>query len=113
MRLHALHHLANAVCGYAERHPRHVGSCEVRAQRDQGRVKVDEFLRRVWCATERYPGEVCRCINLDEQIRKLDLTGALLDRLTQHVHILEMNGGSFRLSSSRKRQKDKEGSKMT
>jgi DNA replication protein DnaC len=41
------------------------------------------------------------------------LTGALLDRLTHHVHILEMNDDSFRLASSRKRQKDKEGSKMT
>ena len=31
------------------------------------------------------------------------LTGAILDRLTHHVHILEMNGGSFRLRQSRKR----------
>jgi len=29
------------------------------------------------------------------------LTGALLDRLTHHVHILEMNGGSYRLKQSR------------
>lgn len=29
------------------------------------------------------------------------LTGALLDRLTHHVHILEMNGESFRLRNSR------------
>ena len=29
--------------------------------------------------------------------------GAILDRLTHHVHILEMNGGSFRLRQSRKR----------
>ena len=29
------------------------------------------------------------------------LTGALLDRLTHHVHILEMNGASYRLKRSR------------
>ena len=29
------------------------------------------------------------------------LTGALLDRLTHHVHILETNGGSYRLRHSR------------
>ena len=33
------------------------------------------------------------------------LTGALLDRLTHHVHILEMNGESYRLKASR-RQRD-------
>ncbi len=32
------------------------------------------------------------------------LTGALLDRLTHHVHILEMNGDSFRLRQSRQGQ---------
>ena len=32
------------------------------------------------------------------------LTGALLDRLTHHVHILEMNGESFRLKQSQKRR---------
>ena len=30
------------------------------------------------------------------------LTGALLDRLTHHVHILELNGESFRLNHTRK-----------
>ena len=30
------------------------------------------------------------------------LTGALLERLTHHVHILEMNGESYRLKRSRK-----------
>ena len=30
------------------------------------------------------------------------LTGTLLDRLTHHVNILEMNGESFRLKQSRK-----------
>ena len=29
------------------------------------------------------------------------LTGALLDRLTHRVHILEMNGESYRLKQSR------------
>jgi DNA replication protein DnaC len=33
------------------------------------------------------------------------LTGALLDRLTHHVHILEMNGESYRLKTSRRRQR--------
>jgi len=28
------------------------------------------------------------------------LTGALLDRLTHHVHILELNGDSFRLNTA-------------
>ena len=37
------------------------------------------------------------------------LTGALLDRLTHHVHILEMNGESFRLNQSRRKQKSKKG----
>ena len=33
------------------------------------------------------------------------LTGALLDRLTHHVHILEMNGESYRLNQSRRKRK--------
>ena len=32
------------------------------------------------------------------------LTGALLDRLTHHVHILEMNGESYRLKQSRRQR---------
>ena len=35
------------------------------------------------------------------------LTGALLDRLTHHVHILEMNGESFRLKQSRTKNRIK------
>src|SRR6202051_2508456 len=33
------------------------------------------------------------------------LTGALLDRLTHHVHILEMNGESYRLNQSKRRSR--------
>src|ERR1700693_3753983 len=33
------------------------------------------------------------------------LTGALLDRLTHHVHILEMNGESYRLKQSKRHQR--------
>jgi hypothetical protein len=33
------------------------------------------------------------------------LTGALLDRLTHHVHILEMNGPSYRLRQSEHRRR--------
>ncbi len=36
------------------------------------------------------------------------LTGALLDRLTHHVHILEMNGESYRLEQSEKRHRNKQ-----
>jgi len=32
------------------------------------------------------------------------LTGALLDPLTHHVHILEMNGKSYRLEDSKRRR---------
>ncbi len=32
------------------------------------------------------------------------LTGALLDRLTHHVHILEMNGESYRLKTSKRKR---------
>ena len=33
------------------------------------------------------------------------LTGALLDRLTHHVHILTMNGESYRLAQSTARRR--------
>ncbi len=33
------------------------------------------------------------------------MTGAMLDRLTHRVHIIEANGESYRLAESRRRQK--------
>lgn len=33
------------------------------------------------------------------------LTGALLDRITHHVHIIEVNGESYRLKQSKKKKK--------
>jgi DNA replication protein DnaC len=39
-----------------------------------------------------------------EVFRSERLTGAILDRLTHHVHILKMNGESYRLNQSRKRK---------
>ena len=35
------------------------------------------------------------------------LTGALLDRLTHHVHILEFNGESYRLKQSKGRRRSR------
>jgi len=35
------------------------------------------------------------------------LTGALLDRLTHHSHILEMNGQSYRLAQSKRKKEEK------
>ncbi len=37
------------------------------------------------------------------------LTGALLDRLTHHVHILEMNGESYRLKQSKHKRNHQTG----
>ena len=40
-----------------------------------------------------------------ESVGSERLTGALLDRLTHHVHILEMNGDSYRLAQSKRRSR--------
>ena len=48
----------------------------------------------------RVPGETVIALPSAER-----LTGALLDRLTHHVHILEMNGDSYRLAHSKRRSR--------
>ena len=37
-------------------------------------------------------------------VKRRRLTGALLDRLTHHAHVLEMNGDSYRLKNSKSRR---------
>ena len=66
MRLHAPHHLADPIRCYAERHPRHVGSGQVRAQRNQGSVQVDELLSGTRRTAQQNPGKARRSINLDD-----------------------------------------------
>ena len=46
---------------------------------------------------------ICRSTNGPSVFGSERLTGALLDRLTHHVHILEMNGESYRLAHSKRR----------
>jgi len=41
----------------------------------------------------------------DVSLRSERLTGALFDRLTHHVHILAMNGDSYRLQQSKQRRR--------
>lgn len=41
------------------------------------------------------------------------LTGALLDRLTHHVHILQLNGESYRLKASQARQRSARATRQT
>jgi DNA replication protein DnaC len=45
------------------------------------------------------------CSEWTEILGSERLTGALIDRLTHHVHILEMNGESYRLNQSKRRQR--------
>ena len=42
-----------------------------------------------------------------EGLQSERLTGALLDRLTHHVHILEMNGESYRLKESKQSKRNR------
>jgi hypothetical protein len=46
---------------------------------------------------------------LTEVLGSERLTGALLDRLTHHAHILEMNGESYRLKQSKHKRNPQPG----
>ena len=49
---------------------------------------------------------------MDRDLRLERLTGALLDRLTHHVHILEINGESYLLKQSTERNQHKPSSSI-
>ena len=51
-----------------------------------------------------YPRETTEAF-LDGHVSAFAFLGALLDRITHHVHILEMNGESYRLKQSRSRRR--------
>lgn len=44
---------------------------------------------------------------MDQPVGSERLTGALLDRLTHHVHMLAIEGESYRLAQSKARRKRK------
>ena len=62
------------------------------------RVDLYARVRRACCVEGMSTREASRVFGSER------LTGALLDRLTHHVHILEMNGESYRLNQSRQRR---------
>jgi hypothetical protein len=49
------------------------------------------------------PSRFAAALSLRRERESARLTGALLDRLTHHVHILEMNGDNYRLNQSKRR----------
>ena len=81
------------------------------AETDKGQPKPEKPAGEVSQRYER--GSILATSNLpfDEWTEAFDserLTGALLERLTHHVYILEKNGESYRLRQSRKRRSNKQ-----
>ena len=62
-------------------------------------------VRRSPSCEHKYDAQINRRKRHHEVFGSERLTGALLDRLTHHVHILEMNGDSYRLKQSKQRQR--------
>ena len=64
-------------------------------------------VNRDWAATTDV-SKIMRLLAVSERLEVLGserLTGALLDRLTHRVHILQANGESFRLRDARRRRR--------
>ena len=67
---------------------------------------IDDSAAAMKAAPRQSPA-ICRSDEWTEAFGSERLTGALLDRLTHHVHILEMNGESYRLKDSKRRRSEK------
>ena len=65
-------------------------------------LRLPTFLREFLREYEKQ-ARICAAEGVDHVRYLARLTGALLDRLTHHVNILEMNGESYRLTQSRAR----------
>ena len=76
----------------------------VLARTDAGRR--DEALRRAADAIRSQSNAILAANSQDMRgAEEKGLTGAMLDRITHHVTILEANGESYRLNQSRSRRK--------
>ena len=71
----------------------------------RGEFSIAELCRREGIAESLYYSGSKEFLEAGKRRSQERLTGALLDRLTHHVHILEMNGESYRLNQSQKRRK--------
>jgi hypothetical protein len=88
--------------------PRRWRSCRGASSAATSRAEADDaerprrgpIARRSTIVTSNLPFDEWTGVFASER-----LTGALLDRLTHHVHILEMNGDSYRLKQSKHRQR--------
>jgi IstB-like ATP binding protein len=59
-----------------------------------------------FAATARRPPlQAAQLIDQSLDVQELRPAGVLLDRLTHHVYILEMNGDSYRLNQSKRRSR--------
>ena len=56
------------------------------------------------CRRGPFPAPVVQHIFPCQQTHLARLTGALLDRLTHHVHLLACNGDSYRLADAKRRR---------
>ena len=64
-------------------------------------LKLRTFLREY----EKLARQCAAGVSIMSAFSCASSSGALLDRLTHHVHILEMNGDSYRLNQSKRRSR--------